>query len=90
LSFHEIISNNIKLSKYTKPTPVQKYSMPIISAKRDLMACAQTGKDNFLNKSRAIRFENGIYFYQLVYILIKFLMMKNEFKLSIIQMISVN
>ena len=41
--------------------------MPIISAKRDLMACAQTGKDNFLNKSRAIRSENGIYFYQLVY-----------------------
>jgi ATP-dependent RNA helicase DDX3X len=41
--FHETISNNIKLSKYTKPTPVQKYAMPIISAKRDLMACAQTG-----------------------------------------------
>jgi superfamily II DNA/RNA helicase len=42
-SFHEIIRNNIELSKYTKPTPVQKNSMPIISAKRDLMACAQTG-----------------------------------------------
>lgn len=41
--FHEIIRNNIELSKYTKPTPVQKNSMPIISAKRDLMACAQTG-----------------------------------------------
>ena len=44
LMFHETISNNIKLSKYTKPTPVQKYAMPIISAKRDLMACAQTGQ----------------------------------------------
>jgi len=42
-NFHEIIRNNIELSKYTKPTPVQKNSMPIISSKRDLMACAQTG-----------------------------------------------
>lgn len=42
-NFHEIIRNNIMLSKYTKPTPVQKNSMPIITAKRDLMACAQTG-----------------------------------------------
>jgi len=43
LLFHETITNNIKLSKYTKPTPVQKYAMPIISNRRDLMACAQTG-----------------------------------------------
>jgi len=43
LNFHEIISENIKLSKYTKPTPVQKNAMSIISNRRDLMACAQTG-----------------------------------------------
>ncbi|XP_067266289.1 DEAD-box helicase 3 X-linked a isoform X11 [Chanodichthys erythropterus] len=47
-SFHdvdmgEIVMGNINLSRYTRPTPVQKYAIPIIKAKRDLMACAQTG-----------------------------------------------
>lgn len=40
----EIIRNNIALSKYSKPTPVQKFAIPIILGKRDLMACAQTGE----------------------------------------------
>ncbi|KAK7893074.1 hypothetical protein WMY93_022226 [Mugilogobius chulae] len=39
----EIIMGNIGLSRYTRPTPVQKYAIPIIKGKRDLMACAQTG-----------------------------------------------
>lgn len=39
----EIIQNNIALTRYTKPTPVQKYALPFIMARRDLMACAQTG-----------------------------------------------
>lgn len=34
---------NIKLARYTTPTPVQKYSIPIIALGRDLMGCAQTG-----------------------------------------------
>lgn len=34
---------NIKLCKWTKPTPIQKCAIPIILGKRDLMACAQTG-----------------------------------------------
>uniref|UniRef100_A0A3P9LYI7 RNA helicase n=1 Tax=Oryzias latipes TaxID=8090 RepID=A0A3P9LYI7_ORYLA len=47
-SFHdvdmgEIVMGNIALTRYDRPTPVQKYAIPIIKTKRDLMACAQTG-----------------------------------------------
>ncbi|CAI8052416.1 Putative ATP-dependent RNA helicase an3 [Geodia barretti] len=41
--FHETVRENIRMAKYTRPTPVQKYALPIIMGKRDLMACAQTG-----------------------------------------------
>ncbi|XP_061640754.1 probable ATP-dependent RNA helicase DDX4 isoform X9 [Phyllopteryx taeniolatus] len=39
----ESLRKNISKSGYSKPTPVQKHAIPIISAGRDLMACAQTG-----------------------------------------------
>ncbi|RMZ55871.1 hypothetical protein APUTEX25_003837, partial [Auxenochlorella protothecoides] len=37
------LMENVRRCKYTKPTPVQRYSIPIGMAGRDLMACAQTG-----------------------------------------------
>ncbi|XP_034152910.1 probable ATP-dependent RNA helicase DDX4 isoform X3 [Esox lucius] len=39
----ESLNRNVSKSGYKKPTPVQKHGIPIISAGRDLMACAQTG-----------------------------------------------
>ncbi|KAG7810534.1 hypothetical protein KL921_003029 [Ogataea angusta] len=38
-----LLVENIKQARFTKPTPVQKYSVPIVANGRDLMACAQTG-----------------------------------------------
>ncbi|XP_054708419.1 LOW QUALITY PROTEIN: ATP-dependent RNA helicase DDX3X-like [Uloborus diversus] len=62
LPLTEIISLNIELTRYTCPTPVQKYAMPIILSKRDLMACAQTGSGKtaaFLIPILNQIFENG-------------------------------
>lgn len=58
----EIIRMNIELARYEHPTPVQKYAIPIILSKRDLMACAQTGSGKtaaFLVPILNQIFENG-------------------------------
>ncbi|KAJ9541402.1 hypothetical protein OSB04_027908 [Centaurea solstitialis] len=39
----EALNLNIRRCKYVRPTPVQRYTIPISLAGRDLMACAQTG-----------------------------------------------
>ena len=39
----EHLISNIQLARYSTPTPVQKYSIPIVGVGRDLMGCAQTG-----------------------------------------------
>ncbi|KAI4378499.1 hypothetical protein MLD38_015970 [Melastoma candidum] len=39
----QALNANIQRCKYVKPTPVQRYAIPISVAGRDLMACAQTG-----------------------------------------------
>lgn len=43
LELSDALQRNIKRAGYVKPTPVQKHAVPILLAKRDLMACAQTG-----------------------------------------------
>jgi ATP-dependent RNA helicase DDX3X len=53
---------NIKLASYIIPTPVQKYSVPIVMGGRDLMACAQTGSGKtggFLFPILSQAFQNG-------------------------------
>jgi len=40
---HQLLLNNVSRAKYSVPTPVQKYALPIVREGRDLMACAQTG-----------------------------------------------
>jgi ATP-dependent RNA helicase DDX3X len=36
-----VLLENIGYARYNNPTPVQKYSIPIVANSRDLMACAQ-------------------------------------------------
>ncbi|XP_055356848.1 putative ATP-dependent RNA helicase Pl10 isoform X1 [Paramacrobiotus metropolitanus] len=43
VSLHAIIRQNVELADYSRPTPVQRYAIPIVLNGRDLMACAQTG-----------------------------------------------
>lgn len=57
-----LLLENIELAKFSKPTPVQKYSVPIVSNNRDLMACAQTGSGKtggFLFPVLSEMFKNG-------------------------------
>uniref|UniRef100_A0A7N0VLQ1 RNA helicase n=1 Tax=Kalanchoe fedtschenkoi TaxID=63787 RepID=A0A7N0VLQ1_KALFE len=39
----DALNQNIRRCKYVRPTPVQRHTIPISLAGRDLMACAQTG-----------------------------------------------
>jgi hypothetical protein len=42
-----VLLENITSARYSTPTPVQKYSVPIVAAGRDLMACAQVRSFTF-------------------------------------------
>ncbi|KAI0741656.1 P-loop containing nucleoside triphosphate hydrolase protein [Daedaleopsis nitida] len=57
-----VLLENIGYARYTTPTPVQKYSIPIVAVGRDLMACAQTGSGKtggFLFPILSASFTNG-------------------------------
>jgi ATP-dependent RNA helicase DDX3X len=58
----EQLLKNLALTKFLKPTPVQKYSIPIGLMGGDMMACAQTGSGKtagFLFPAIAIMMKNG-------------------------------
>lgn len=57
-----LLLENVEAARFTKPTPVQKYSIPIVALGRDLMACAQTGSGKtggFLFPILSQSFHNG-------------------------------
>lgn len=74
-----LLVENVTLSRFTKPTPVQKYSVPIVAAGRDLMACAQTGSgktggflfpvlsESYMNGPNPIAGSNGAFSSHKVY-----------------------
>jgi len=39
----ETLKENVRKTHYDKPTPIQKWAIPVILSGRDLMGCAQTG-----------------------------------------------
>ena len=39
----EVLKENVRRTHYDKPTPIQKWAIPVILRGRDLMGCAQTG-----------------------------------------------
>lgn len=43
LEFCKALTENINRCNYVKPTPIQRYAIPVAMNGRDLMACAQTG-----------------------------------------------
>ncbi|XP_075039607.1 putative ATP-dependent RNA helicase DDX4 isoform X2 [Mixophyes fleayi] len=62
-SLSDTLFKNVYKAGYVKLTPIQKHSIPIIIAGRDLMACAQTGSGKtaaFLLPILAYMMKNGI------------------------------
>lgn len=43
MNFGEQLKANIKEYGYTRPTPIQKYCMPLVHQGMDIMGCSPTG-----------------------------------------------
>ena len=43
MSLRKVLLDNLTMAEFLRPTPIQKYAIPILMNRRDLMACAQTG-----------------------------------------------
>ncbi|XP_063840382.1 probable ATP-dependent RNA helicase vasa-like isoform X2 [Scylla paramamosain] len=43
MNLRNVLLENVSKAEFPRPTPIQKYSIPILMNQRDLMACAQTG-----------------------------------------------
>jgi len=51
----DVFKANVLKARYDKPTPIQKWAIPIILRGRDLMACAQTGSGKTVSISACRR-----------------------------------
>jgi len=54
----DVFKENVTKAHYDKPTPIQKWAIPIIMRGRDLMGCAQTGSGKTVRVSMMLT--NGI------------------------------
>lgn len=58
-NLYETLRDNVRKSNYMRPTPIQKYAIPIVLAGRDVMACAQTGSGKTVSSSVAGQLHTG-------------------------------
>lgn len=61
----DVLMENIKKCKFKEPTPIQKYTIPIILSGKDLMASAQTGSGKTVRNR--ILYKENFFFYSLFY-----------------------
>ena len=47
----DVLKENVKKTKYDKPTPIQKWAIPVVLGGRDLMGCAQTGSGKTVSRT---------------------------------------
>lgn len=55
MNLRKVLMDNVIKAEFPRPTPIQKYAIPILMNKRDLMACAQTGSGKTVSSQSAFR-----------------------------------